>query len=167
MVIITIMSQGPGKLKAKDLQILRILQADCRLTAREIAERLDVPITTVFAKIKRFERAGFIKSYTAVLDAPRLNAGTTAFILASFAYRTLTERPLSQREVVAQVAKFAEVQEAHIISGDWDILIKIKTSSVEAVGKFVIDKLRLIKGIEKTLTCLVFESQKESTAIPI
>lgn len=87
--------------------------------------------------------------------------------MSKTAYRGLGEKPLSKREVVAQVAKFPEVQEAHIISGDWDILIKIKTSNVESVRKFVVDKLRLVKGIEKTLTCLAFESQKESTAIPV
>jgi len=154
-------------LNRKDIEVLRILQEDCRLTAREIAKRVSLPITTVFAKIKRFERAGLIRSYSAVLDAPRLQMGTTAFILASFAYRGLGERPLSQREVATQVAKLAEVQEVHIISGDWDILVKMRTRDVESVGKFVVDKLRLVKGIEKTLTCLVFESAKESTAIAI
>jgi len=38
---------------------------------------------------------------------------------------------------------------------------------VDSVGKFVVDKLRLVRGIEKTLTCLVFESEKESTVIPL
>jgi len=36
---------------------------------------------------------------------------------------------------------------------------------VDAVGKFVVDKLRLIKGLEKTLTCMVFEIVKETTNI--
>jgi hypothetical protein len=36
---------------------------------------------------------------------------------------------------------------------------------VDAVGKFVVDKLRLIKGLEKTLTCMVFETVKETTQI--
>jgi DNA-binding Lrp family transcriptional regulator len=60
-----------------------------------------------------------------------------------------------------------EVQEVHIISGEWDILIKVKAKDVDSVGKYVVDKLRLVKGIERTLTCLVFESEKESTVIPV
>ena len=55
----------------------------------------------------------------------------------------------------------------HIITGDWDLLIKVKAKNVEAIGKFVIDKLRLVKGIEKTLTCVVFETEKETTEIPL
>jgi DNA-binding Lrp family transcriptional regulator len=59
------------------------------------------------------------------------------------------------------------VQEVHIITGDWDLLIKLRSESVDAVGKFVVDKLRLIKGLEKTLTCMVFETVKETTEIAL
>jgi Lrp/AsnC family leucine-responsive transcriptional regulator len=57
------------------------------------------------------------------------------------------------------------VQEVHIITGDWDLLVKLRAESVDAVGKFVVDKLRLIKGLEKTLTCMIFETVKETTKI--
>jgi len=72
---------------------------------------------------------------------------------------------LSQRKIAKEIAKFPEVQEVHIITGDWDILIKIKEKDVETIGKFVIDKLRIVEGIEKTLTCMVFETEKETTDI--
>jgi DNA-binding Lrp family transcriptional regulator len=45
------------------------------------------------------------------------------------------------------------------------LLVKLRAASVDAVGKFVVDKLRLISGLEKTLTCMVFETVKETTAI--
>ena len=57
------------------------------------------------------------------------------------------------------------MQEVHIITGDWDLLVKLRAESVDAIGKFVVDKLRLIKGLEKTLTCMVFETVKESTSL--
>ena len=123
-------------------------------------------MTTVFAKIKRIERLGLVKGYHAVLNARELGVGTTAFVLASFAYKS-EERIVSQRKVAKEIASFPEVQEVHIISGEWDILIKVKAKDVDMIGRYVIDKLRLVKGIEKTLTCLVFESEKESTSIPL
>jgi DNA-binding Lrp family transcriptional regulator len=153
-------------LDSGDIKVLRIIQENCRLTAREISERTGLPVTTVFAKIKRIERLGLVKGYHAVLNARGLGAGTTAFVLASFAYKT-EERVVSQRKVAKEIASFPEVQEVHIISGEWDILIKVKAKDVDSVGKYVVDKLRLVKGIEKTLTCLVFESEKESAAIPV
>jgi Lrp/AsnC family leucine-responsive transcriptional regulator len=153
-------------LDSGDMKILQIIQENCRLTAREISDQTGLPVTTVFSKIKRIERLGLVKGYHAVLKAEELGANTTAFIFASFAYKS-EERVISQRRVAKEIANFAEVQEVHIVSGEWDILIKVKAKDVNAVGKFVVDKLRLVKGIEKTLTCLVFESEKESTAIPL
>jgi Lrp/AsnC family leucine-responsive transcriptional regulator len=154
------------ELDEKDLAILTLLQKNCRMTAREIARKIDSPITTVFAKIKRMEQLEIIKEYKAILDSKKLNLGTTAFILASFSYRN-GETPLSQRLIAEQIAKFPEVQEVHIISGDWDILIKVKEKDVDTIGNFVIDKLRTVKGIDKTLTCMVFETQKETTEITL
>jgi len=154
------------ELDEKDLAILMLLQKNCRMTAREIARKINSPITTVFAKIRRMEQHEILKEYKAILDCKKLNLGTAAFILASFSYRN-GETPLSQRVIAEQIAKFPEVQEVHIISGDWDILIKIKEKDVDSVGNFVIDKLRTVKGIEKTLTCMVFDTQKETTQISL
>jgi len=153
-------------LDSGDLKVLRIIQEDCRLTAREISGLTDLPVTTVFAKIKRMERLGLVKGYYAVLNARELGAGTTAFILASFSSKS-KDRVVSQRRVAKELTTFPEVQEVHIISGEWDILLKVKAKNVEAVGTFVVDKLRLVKGIDKTQTCLVFGSEKESLAIPL
>jgi Lrp/AsnC family leucine-responsive transcriptional regulator len=77
------------------------------------------------------------------------------------------EKPFSQRDGAAEIAKFPEVQEVHIITGDWDLLIKLRAESVDSIGQFVIDKLRFVRGIEKTLTCMVFETCKETTEIPL
>lgn len=156
------------KLDEKDLAIVTMIQKNCKFTARQIARKIDSPITTVFAKIKRMEELGIIKSYNAVLDSKRLNCGTTAFILASVTYRAKDNATLlSQRDIAKEIARFPEVQEVHIITGDWDILIKIKEKDVDAVGNFVIDKLRTVKGIEKTLTCMVFDTLKETTEITL
>jgi len=157
-----------AKLDDKDLAILDLIQGDCRLTAREIARKIDSPITTVFAKTKRMEELGIIREYRAILDSQKLNRGTTAFVLASVSYRIKGSGGLiSQRDIAKEIARFPEVQEVHIVTGDWDLLMKLKAENVDAVGKFVIDKLRFVKGIDKTLTCMVFETCKETTEIPI
>jgi DNA-binding Lrp family transcriptional regulator len=156
------------KLDEKDFAILTLIQRDCKLTAREIARRIRSPITTVFAKTKRMEELGVIKQYRAILDPHKLGYGTTAFILASVSYEAKNnQQQLSQRDIAKEIARFPEVQEVHIITGDWDLLIKLKGKDVDTVGKIVIDRLRLVKGIEKTLTCMVFDTCKETTEIPI
>jgi DNA-binding Lrp family transcriptional regulator len=156
------------KLDEKDLAILGYIQKNCKLTAREISRKIDSPITTVFAKTKRMEELGIIKEYRAVLDPRRLDNSATAFILASVSYGAKNnDREISQRDIACDIAKFPEVQEVHIITGDWDLLVKLKGKDVDTIGKIVIDKLRTVKGIEKTLTCMVFETCKETTEIPI
>ena len=155
------------KLDEKDIAILLLIQENSKLTANQIAKKINTPITTIFAKTKRMEELGIIKQYRAILSAEKLNLGTAAFILASVSYRTKSDgAPVSQRDVAEEIARFSEVQEVHIITGDWDLLVKLRAESVDAIGKFVVDKLRLIKGLEKTLTCMVFETVKESTSLP-
>ncbi len=159
-----------GKLDEKDSAILMLVQKDSKLTAKQIAKKVGAPITTVFAKMKRMEDQGIIRQYRAIVAAEKLSAGTAAFILASVSYRAKADDvPVSQRHVAEEIARFPEVQEVHIITGDWDLLVKLRAKDVDAVGKFVVDKLRLIKGLEKTLTCMVFETVKETTevAVPI
>lgn len=154
------------KLDEKDSAILTLIQRDSKLTAKQIANRVNVPLTTVFAKIKRMEELGIIREYRAIVAPEKLNAGTAAFILASVSYRAKSDDvPISQRVVAEEIARFPEVQEVYIITGDWDLLIKLRAENVDAIGKFVVDKLRLIKGLEKTLTCMVFETVKETTEV--
>ena len=155
-----------AKLDEKDMAILALIQENSKLTAKQIAKQINAPITTVFAKTKRMEELGVIKGHRAILAPEKLDSGTAAFLLASVSYRAKTDDvPISQRTVAEEIAKFPEVQEVHIITGDWDLLVKLRAENVDAVGKFVVDKLRLIKGLEKTLTCMVFETVKETTKI--
>ena len=156
------------KLDEKDLAILSLIQENSKLTAKQIAKKVNAPLTTVFAKTKRMEERGIIKNYRAIVAAEKLSAGTTAFILASVSYRSKSDgAPVSQRTVAEEIAKYAEVQEVHIITGDWDLLVKLRAENVDAIGKFVVDKLRLISGLEKTLTCMVFETVKETTSVAL
>ena len=156
------------KLDEKDQAILQLIQENSKLTANQIAKKVNAPITTVFAKIKRMEEHGIIKQYRAIVAPEKLDLGTAAFILASVSYTTSGPdgTPVSQRNVAEEIARFPEVQEVHIITGNWDLLIKLRAENVDAIGKFVVDKLRLIKGLEKTLTCMVFETVKETTSLP-
>ena len=156
------------KLDEKDLAILKLIQENSKLTAKQIAKKTGTPLTTVFAKTKRMEEFGIIKEYRAIVAPEKLSAGTAAFILASVSYRAKADdAPISPRVVAEEISKFPEVQEVHIITGDWDLLVKLRGENVDSIGKFVVDKLRLIKGLEKTLTCMVFETVKETTQVAL
>ncbi|RLG63845.1 Lrp/AsnC family transcriptional regulator [archaeon] len=151
---------------SKDLRILSIIQENCKLSLKELAKRVGLPMTTVHDRIKRLERSGIIKGYRAVLNDKKLGFGVTAFILISFSYE-LKEGRISQRELVRKIATLPEVQEAHIVTGNWDIIVKVKVEDVDELGRFVVDRLRMIKGVDKTLTCVVLDTVKESGALSL
>ena len=102
-----------AKLDEKDQAILQLIQENSKLTANQIAKKINSPITTVFAKTKRMEELGIIKQYRAILSPEKLSLNTAAFILASVSYTTKTDGTLiSQREVLCCRAKRAHTPAA-------------------------------------------------------
>ena len=78
------------KLDKVDLQILRTLQSNARLTTKELAASVSLSSTPVFERLKRLENGGYIKKYIAVLDAEKLNQGFVVF--CSVKLRRLNKR---------------------------------------------------------------------------
>lgn len=146
-------------------ELLRALQENSQRSLRELSRELGLPISTIHEKIKRLERAGLIKGYRAVLDDRKLGFGVTGFILVSINYALAPKT--TQAEIAGRAAKLTGVQEVFIITGEWDLLVKAKSRSVEELGKFVTEKLRNIPGVEKTLTMVVFETVKETATLPL
>ena len=104
-----------------DLQILRVLQNNSRLTTKELAAKVNLSPTPVFERVKRLEANGYIKKYVAVLDPAKLNRGFVVF--CSVKLRRLN------RDIAAEftriVREIPEVTECYNISGDYDYLLKI------------------------------------------
>jgi DNA-binding Lrp family transcriptional regulator len=157
-----------SKLDEKDFQILRILENNCKLHTKTISKEVKSPITTVFSRIKRLEKLGIIKKYKAILDAEKLNKGTTAFILIEFFFQRdigVLKRENLADHIYKKLAKLKEIQDLHIITGRWDVLLKVKVKDVKAVGDFVLNKLKMIEGIETTYTLMVLDTKKEELTV--
>ena len=58
-----------NNLDDKDLQLLRLLQNDSKLTVKELAKEVNLSPSPVFERVKRLEQEGYIKKYAAILDA--------------------------------------------------------------------------------------------------
>ena len=141
----------------KDSAILEELTKDSRKTTKAIARALDIPRATVHDRIVKMEQKGIIRKYTAVPDYGHLGVGVTAFILVQF----VPEKGVSQRETAEDIASLPGIFEVHMISGEYDMLLKVRGSSMEDIGKLVIDRLRDITGVSRTLTCACFTTVKE------
>lgn len=144
-------------LDKKDEAILQELMKDSRKTTKAIAKGLEIPRATVHDRIVRMEQKKIIRKYTAIPDYSQVGIGVTAFILVQFS----PQEGMSQRETAEEISELKGIYEVHMISGEYDMLLKVRGSSMEEIGKLVIDKLREIKGVARTLTCACFTTVKE------
>jgi len=141
----------------KDENILYELKKNARDTTKNIGKTVKIPRITVHDRIKKMVDNGVIKSFTVIPDYKKIGLLCTAFIFVSFQ----SDVNISQRELAKRIALLPNVFEVHIISGEYDLLIKVRGTSLEEIGKLIVDKLRSIKGVGRTLTCTCFETVKE------
>ena len=102
------------------------------------------------------KQSGVIRKFVAIPDYSRLGRPVTAIILVSF-----MPGPVSQRELGEQISRLPRVDEVHLITGEWDIMLKVRAESMDELGKMVLDKLRAMKGVMRTVTCVCFNTLKE------
>lgn len=144
-------------LDEKDLAILRELRKDARRSTKSIAKDLAIPRATVHERIKRMVDKGVVKGFTVVPDHAKLGEPVTAFILVSF----VPNSGSGQRELADRIAALEGVHEVHLVSGEHDILLKVRGGSIEHIGALVIDKIRPLEGVGRTLTVACFATVKE------
>ena len=141
----------------KDRAILAELRQNAKATTKSIAEETGIPRTTVHDRIMKMEERGVIRKYTVIPNYEHLDLATTAYVFLAYDARD----DIPQEEVAAALTEMEGVFEVHMISGDWDMIAKVRGRSVEHIGDIVIRRLRAIGGVGKTLTCTVFRTYKE------
>lgn len=146
-----------------DLQILRILQQNSRLTTKELASRVHLSSTPVFERLKRLEREGYIKKYVAVLDASKLNCGFVVF--CSVKLRRLN-RDIAT-EFADRIRDIPEVTECYNISGDYDFLLKIHAPDMKYYQEFVLNVLGTIESLGSLMSTFVMDQIKHEYGIPV
>jgi len=142
----------------KDLAILEELKKDSRRSTNQIAKALGIPRATVHERIKKMIQKGVIKGFTVITNYEKLGMPVTAFVLVSF----LPTASVSQRELAQRIGNLDGVFSVYLISGEYDILVKVRGESMESIGSLVIDKIRGMEGVGSTLTCVSFSSVKET-----
>ena len=140
-----------------DREILELLMDDASRSIAQLARELKMPRPTVQYRVQKMRERGVIRSIKAIPDYAKLGRPVTAFVLVSF----LPNVDVSQRELGEKIAKLAGVHEVHVISGEWDLLLKVRAASMEELGRLVVDRLRAMKGVGHTVTCASFTAVKE------
>ena len=146
-----------------DLQILRTLQENARLTTKELAARVSLSSTPVFERLKRLESGGYIKKYIAVLDAEKLNQGFVVF--CSVKLRRLN-RDIAA-EFTRMIQDIPEVTECYNISGSYDYLLKIHAPNMKYYQEFILNVLGTIDSLGSLESTFVMDEVKHEYGIHI
>ena len=121
----------------KDVQILRLLQKNARITVKEIGELVHLSTTPVHERIKRMEATGIIKQYAALLDHMKVKKP-----LMVICYVSLKEHnKIAGVKFIDTINRLAEVVECYSISGEFDFMLKVMAASMDDYYNFHVNKL--------------------------
>lgn len=144
-------------------KIISLLRSNAKLTASELAVNLNIPENEIAAAIAEMENDGVIRGYTAIVsdEAP----GSETRVKALIEVKVTPNRDGGFDRVARRIAKFPEVTDLCLLSGNYDLLLTVEGSSLQQVANFVSAKLATIDGVISTSTGFQLKRYKESGMI--
>lgn len=144
-----------------DRHILDLLQQDGRMSMTDLAERVGLTVTPCIERVKRLERDGVITGYYARVAPQALDAGLLVFVEISMSSKSDRTFDDFRREILC----IPQVQECHLVSGDFDYLVKARIKEISQYRSLLGDILLRLPGVTQTKSCVVMEEVKETLFI--
>ncbi len=136
-----------------DVKILKLLTMDARLSSREIAKKIGISVGTVLSRVKRLEKEGVIKGYSAIIDYGKLGYQLTVITEVTIAKGKLLE-------LENEVAKWPNICCVYDVTGLTDAIVIAKFKTREELSNFTKSLLSL-PLVERTNTHVVLTTVKE------
>jgi Lrp/AsnC family leucine-responsive transcriptional regulator len=149
---------GVAALDRFDRAILDELARDGRVSVTELARRVGLSKSPVQARLRRLEEAGVIRGYRAILDPIRLGREHVAFVEVKLA----DTREAALSAFNAGVAAIPEIEEAHLIAGSFDYLLKVRTPDMRAYRAVLAERISTLPHVAHTSTYVAMQAVKES-----
>ena len=145
-----------------DQHIVRLLQEDGSLSARELGDLVGLTPTPCWRRVRALEESGVITRRVALVDPSSVNLDVTALVNI----RTNDHSPAWVERFQSALARFPEIVEAFRTSGDTDYLLKVLVPSINAYDTFY---KRMIDAVDlyDVRTIFVMEEMKHTTALPL
>ncbi len=144
-----------------DIKILRELQQNSRLTNKELAARIHLSTTPTFERHRRLEREGFIKQYTAIVDADKINR--SFMVLCNISTNNIYKDKIDDfRE---RVANWTQVVDCYNVSGDFDFTMKVAVSSMKEYQEFIINEVGSVEYISKIQSNFIMDTLKSGAGV--
>ena len=144
----------------KDKLILSLLQKDGRMTASEMAEKVDLSVPAVTERIRKLMEGGVLKEFRAVLDAKKVGYDVTAYILLDMSSSN------SYGDMVQYAQDNDEVLECHSITGEGSHILKVRTHDTSSLESLLRD-IQSWPGVIRTHTMIVMSTFKEATSLKL
>ncbi len=146
-----------------DLKILDVLQADARIPITELAERVGLSVTPCGERVKNLEKEGIILGYHARLDPHALGLGLLVFVELKLSTKSGAIFGKFRQEIL----KLPSVLECHLVSGDFDYLIKARIAQMSDYRSLLGDILLTLPGAQESRSYIVMEEVKEGFALEL
>ena len=158
-----IQSKLQVSLDETDKTILRLLQADGRVSNAEVARQVGLSAPATHARVRRLEQAGVIRQHATLLDREAMGFDMVCFLNVSL--------QLHQYEAIERfkelVQDMPEVLECHHITGEFDYLLKAVCRNRDELQEIGVNKLTPIPGMARINTSLVLIESKATQELPI
>jgi Lrp/AsnC family leucine-responsive transcriptional regulator len=149
-----------GELDDIDLQLLMLLQEDCRTPLARLGTQVGLSAPAVLERIKKLEAASVITGYRAILDSRRVGLDITAFI------GVLMSHPSVINDFERRVIDFDDVLECHHVTGEYTLLLKVKAADTSTLEQ-LISRIRSIEGVGRTETMVVLSTHMERVQLAV
>ena len=146
-----------------DLDVLRQLQRNGRLTHKELAEHVSLSPPGVVKRLRRLERAGVLRGYTAVVDRESVGYDLLCFVHVTLAHHQVE----AVRRFRAAIVEIDEVIECHHVTGEFDYLLKIVVRNHHHLEQFLVEQLTPLPGVDRIRTSVVLREVKHATGVPV
>ncbi|MEO5759267.1 MAG: Lrp/AsnC family transcriptional regulator [Mesorhizobium sp.] len=146
-----------------DRRIIAAVQENGKITTHELAERVGLSPSPCARRIRMLEDAGVIKGYTAIIDQKKVGLPISAF--ASIKLERQREEDLDR--FAQAVARWPEVADCYLMTGQRDYLMRIVARDLEAYEQFLKDKLTRLDGVASIETSFALGQVKRSEVLPL
>jgi Lrp/AsnC family leucine-responsive transcriptional regulator len=141
-----------------DRAILKAMAADGRISVTDLARRIGLSKSPTQARLRRLEKDGIITGYRALFDPIRLGMDHVSFVEV----RLSDTREAALAEFNAAVAKVPEIEQVHLIAGNFDYLMKVRTQSMGDYRRVLADHISTLPYVSNTSTYVAMQAVKEN-----
>ena len=140
-----------------DRNILAALGRDGRLSMNELAEKVGLSKTPVQVRVKRLERDGIIRGYSAVVDRERIGEGHVAFVQVKLSDTRSAALDAFNKAVHA----IAEIEQCHMMAASFDYLLKVRTRDIGSYRRVLGERISALPHVAQTSTFVAMETVKD------